>query len=167
MRILRPLLVGVVAAVILAGCGDKTVGQQLFNGFKDRTPTPAPATAAATAKPVAVTVHTPTPVVHTAAPTAPPRPTPTPIHFPIAIQGDNSNNPAFNPPVVRVYVGSLVVFTNTDTVPRSVVADNGAFNSGLIAPGKSWSYTTTTAGNFDYHDGTRPYAVASLQVLAK
>jgi plastocyanin len=101
--------------------------------------------------------------VHTPPPTATPKPA---AQFEVTIAGDNTGQPQFNPSPVRVYTGTIVVFTNTDTVTRSVVADHGAFSSGPIPPGKSWNYTAATAGTFDYHDGTRPYAVGTVQVVA-
>ena len=60
-----------------------------------------------------------------------------------------------------------VVFVNTDSVARSVVSEQGApqsFNSGPIQPGKSWSFTFTKAGNYQFADGTRPYATGEVQV---
>lgn len=82
----------------------------------------------------------------------------------IAIQSDNAGS-AFNPSVVRVSQGGKVSWINRDSVVRSVEADNGAFKSGPIAPGESWTWTATVTGKHGYHDGTRPYAVASLEVV--
>jgi hypothetical protein len=47
-----------------------------------------------------------------------------------------------------------------------VVSDSGTFNSGPIAPGGTWSYSVGPAGTYNYHDGTRPYAVASFQAVS-
>jgi plastocyanin len=110
------------------------------------------------------------PAQTTAAPThaATPAPTAKPVaqNFSIGINGDNSGSPQFNPPAARVYTGTIIVFTNKDSVPRSVVSDNGTFNSGPIAPGATWNYTAAIVGTFNYHDGTRPYAVAYFQVIS-
>jgi plastocyanin len=98
------------------------------------------------------------------------RPTPAPAKkvatIEIAIQSDSAGT-AFDPVAAKVFVGSIARWTNRDTTTRSVVADGGQFQSGPIAPGRSWSYVTRTAGRFNYHDGTRPYAVASLEVVAR
>jgi hypothetical protein len=34
----------------------------------------------------------------------------------------------------------------------------------MIPPGGTFDFKATTAGSYNYHDGTRPYAVAQLQV---
>ncbi len=159
-------LLGLVASVLLAGCGGTSYGNgQSFNGLNSSqaalgaaTPTPAPSAATQTAPP------TTAPTAHAATP--PPTTKPQAQSFAIGIFGDNSGNPQFNPPAARVYTGTIIVFTNHDSVARSVVSDNGAFNSGPIAPGATWSYTASAAGTYNYHDGTRPYAVAYFQVVS-
>jgi plastocyanin len=167
--VLGRLLPAALVALAIAACGETHVGSSNVFNFTDR---PAASTPVATATPVptptpppAVHAETQPPaVVHTAPPvaTATPRPA---AQFGIAINGDNSGQPQFQPTPVRVYVGTIIVFTNNDSVARSVAADSGAFNSGSIAPGKTWTYTASTIGTFDFHDGTRPYAVGTLQVV--
>ena len=162
--------------IALVGCGGQQVGNQsLFSSATGSgqalggdTPTPAP-----TATAVAVSHATTPPVAVTAAPraTATPRPAASQApaaHLAIAVNGDNSGKPQFDPAVANVYPGTQITWTNADTVTRSVVSDTaGQFNSGPIAPGASWSYTATAAGTYNYHDGTRPYAVASFTVVAR
>jgi plastocyanin len=87
--------------------------------------------------------------------------------FEITINNDKTGDTQFVPNAARVYSGTIVRFKNVDSVPRSVVADNQAFNSGPIAPGGTWDYTAGTVGKFNFKDGTRPYAVGSLEVLAR
>jgi plastocyanin len=83
----------------------------------------------------------------------------------VTINGDNSAS-AFDPTELKVAVGTTVVWSNRDAVARSVKSDDGkTFVSPTIPPGGSWTYTATTAGQFNYHDGSRPYAVASLEVV--
>jgi plastocyanin len=165
-RLARPVVI-VAAALALVACGDTSVGNNdLLNIKATPKPTPQP-TAAATAPPTAAptVAHTAPPVVHSAAPTQPPTTTaPTATKFPVSVQSD-SEPPGLNPANIRVYVGTIVVWTNHDSVPRSIVANNGAFNSGPIAPGASYSYTAGSVGTFDYADGTRPYVVGQVQVL--
>jgi plastocyanin len=159
----------------LVACGGQQVGNQsLFSSATGSgaalggdTPTPAP-----TATTVA-TSHATTTVASTAPPraTAPPKPAASAApaaHLAIAVNGDSSGKPQFDPSVASVYPGTQITWTNADTVTRSVVSDTaGQFSSGPIAPGASWSYTATAAGTYNYHDGTRPYAVASFTVVAR
>jgi plastocyanin len=84
--------------------------------------------------------------------------------FQISIKGDTGGS-AFDPSVARVFEGTTVRFVNRDTKARSIVADNSAFDSGSIPPGDSWEWTAVP-GQYNYHDGTRPYAVGSLEVVA-
>jgi plastocyanin len=87
----------------------------------------------------------------------------------ISINGDSggATTTQFDPSAARVFVGSLVEWVNHDKVARSVVADNHVFGSAMLAPGATFSYRAVTVGTFNYHDGTRPYAVGSLEVIAR
>jgi len=125
------------------------------------TPTHRPSAPTTAAPPV--TVHTATTVAtHTsAAPTGPQ------VAIHISINGDNADMPAFDPSVAAIYTGTCAEWTNDDRVARSVIADAGSFHSPSLAPGATWTYCGTTTGSFTYHDGTRPYAVATLNVEAR
>jgi plastocyanin len=159
------------ATVTTAGCGGSSYGSTPLVGSSggqaalgSSTPTPT-----GTVAPAQTAVQT-APPAQTSAPVATARPTPPPTQkaapFAIAINGDNTSKPQFDPPAARVYTGTVITFTNRDTVPRSAVSDNGVFDSGPIAPGATWQYTAATVGTFNYHDGTRPYAVAYFQVVS-
>jgi plastocyanin len=159
----------------LVGCGGQQVGNQsLFSSATGSgqalggdTPTPAPTSTAV------VTSHATTPPVASTAPraTATPKPAASQApaaHLAVAVNSDSSGKTQFDPSVANVYPGTQITWTNADTVTRSVVSDTaGQFNSGPIAPGASWSFTATAVGTFNYHDGTRPYAVASFTVVAR
>jgi hypothetical protein len=60
-----------------------------------------------------------------------------------------------------------VRFQNNDTVARSVVSNDNKFRSPSIPPGGSWVLTLPTPGTYNYQDGTRPYAVGSIRVVAR
>ncbi len=79
----------------------------------------------------------------------------------VAIRGVN-----YHPDKVVVKAGTTVTWTNRDPEPNTVTSDNanipattvtaspkaaGAFNSGPIEPGNSWSLTFTTPGTYKYH----------------
>ena len=73
--------------------------------------------------------------------------------------------PQFDPAVGQVRSGSTVRWTNTDSVARSVESDSGAFVSPSIPPGGHFDLKAPAPGTYNYHDGTRPYAVGQLQVV--
>jgi len=159
------LLLFTTIALLLAGCGGSSVGS---NGLFNYTPKPPgnfqfPGT--------------PTPNAHAAigsqgaGPTSAPKQTQAPraAKFNIAIYGDTSSTPGFYPRDASIVKGTIIVFTNKDSRPRSVATDPGdpaSFTSPMIAPGGTWNWTAGAPGTYNYHDGTRPYAVASFTVKA-
>ena len=58
---------------------------------------------------------------------------------------------AFAPDSSDVKVGDSVKWTNQDGTAHTVTADDGAFDSGNLAGGKSFSFTFEEAGTFAYH----------------
>jgi plastocyanin len=58
---------------------------------------------------------------------------------------------AFGTNPLVVSVGATVTWTNTDSVPHTVTADDGSFDSGSLDPGATFSHTFDAAGSFDYH----------------
>lgn len=159
-----------VAATVLASCGGSSkVGEDLAAEQGSSTsacrlgecttttaasPTTRPPTAAPTTRP-----PTAAPTTTKAAPTTT-RPA---AVFVVTIRSDQEGRP-FDPQVSSVSVGTTVRWTNADSVARSVESDTGAFSSPTIPPGGSFDYVATAKGTFRYHDGTRPYAVATLEV---
>jgi len=166
--------IGVLAAAVLlmSACGDKNkVGDESLLNFKDQTNQRLGETTT-TAAPV--TTAPPTTVAGGkaavgATTTAPPRATTTTaaVTFDIAINSDSAGSSQFDPPSARVFVGTVVRWVNKDTVARSVEADGRQFASPSIPPGGTFTYRVSTAGRLNYHDGTRPYAVASLDVVSR
>ena len=62
----------------------------------------------------------------------------------VAIQGL-----LYVPETLTVRPGDVVVWTNKDPFPHTATAA-GAFDSGSIAPGKSWRFTAKKAGTYPY-----------------
>jgi plastocyanin len=60
--------------------------------------------------------------------------------------------------------GATVVWVNADPVEHSVVADGGAWDSGGIPPGGSWSRRFDGPGRWEYHCGPHPFMRAVLVV---
>src|SRR5436309_2896149 len=48
---------------------------------------------------------------------------------------------AFVPAASKVAAGARIVWTNTDTVPHSVTANDQRFDSGAIAPGQTFTWS--------------------------
>ncbi len=158
---MKNTVVVIVLLLLGAACGSgKEVGNSKLLDFDDEvqerlgeaTPKPKATSAAVGTRPAKQSITTPAPAA-----------TEPPALIDIAIQSDAAGT-AFDPPVVQIFVGSIARWTNNDTVGRSVEADDGTFASGLLAPGQKYSYEAKKVGKFNYHDGTRPYAVATLEV---
>jgi plastocyanin len=71
---------------------------------------------------------------------------------------------AFDPASVTVHVGTTVTWTNNDTVPHTVTATDGSFNSGNLNPGESFSFTFDGAGTFDYICNYHPNMTGTIVV---
>ena len=164
----RILLLALVT-MLAAGCGGTSVGSSSLFKYPTQAPrnfefpgSPSPQAAAA--------IGGGTQQPATSQPRQTAAPPPQAATFQISIFGDNAATPGFYPAGANVYQGTIIVFTNKDTQPRSVVSDSGdpsAFNSETIAPGGTWKYTASSVGSFSYHDGTRPYALGSFKVVAR
>ncbi len=63
---------------------------------------------------------------------------------------------AFTPASVTINTGDAVRWTNSDSKNHQVVANNGAFASPTIAPGKAYTHVFNTAGTYRYHDALHP-----------
>ncbi len=61
-----------------------------------------------------------------------------------------ANEDGFDPETIRVMLGDTVTWTNTGQENVTITSDDDLFNSGLIGPGETYSYTFDVAGTFDY-----------------
>ena len=63
----------------------------------------------------------------------------------------------FSPARIQVVLGTTVTWTNQDTVPHNVtispvvISSSNDWESGLLYPGQSFSYTFSSHGTFQYH----------------
>lgn len=69
----------------------------------------------------------------------------------------------FSPETVTVKAGDRLVWNNKDIVPHTATA-KGVFDSGSIAPGKSWSHAAPKPGTYDYVCTFHPGMKATLVV---
>src|ERR1700732_4231361 len=60
-------------------------------------------------------------------------------------------NFAFQPATLTVPVGTSVTFRNDDGDTHTFTSDAGAFNSGNVGTGQSFSFTFSAPGTFAYH----------------
>jgi plastocyanin len=58
---------------------------------------------------------------------------------------------SFVPATLTISAGTTVTWTNNDPVNHTVTADNGSFDSGVVLPGDSFSFTFNTPGNYLYY----------------
>lgn len=75
-----------------------------------------------------------------------------------------SNKPA----KLSIALGDSVVWVNRDLIPHTATSsakkEKGGFDSGVIAPGKSWKYTPKAAGTFDYICSFHPTMKGTLTI---
>ncbi|MGB9376566.1 MAG: plastocyanin/azurin family copper-binding protein [Mycobacteriales bacterium] len=72
----------------------------------------------------------------------------------------------FTPAVVTVKAGTVVTWTNQDSVEHSATSDDKTFDSKTFGKGKSYSYTFTKAGTYGYHCTPHQYMTGKVIVTA-
>jgi len=71
----------------------------------------------------------------------------------------------FKPKSITIAVGTTVKWTNTTTVAHTVTSNDGkTFNSGIINPGGTFSFTFKKKGTFGYHCMIHPFMMATIIV---
>ena len=70
----------------------------------------------------------------------------------------------FQPEVLTVAPGDIVVWVNKDLVPHTATSKAGGFDSKDIQADKSWRYTIQTTGEFAYICTFHPTMKAMLRV---
>ena len=73
-------------------------------------------------------------------------------------------NYAFNPDSITVPAGTTVTWRNFDAVQHTATSTTGKFDSGIIGPGKNYSYTFQDPGTYDYYCTIHPYMKAQVVV---
>ncbi len=71
---------------------------------------------------------------------------------------------AYAPNPVNISVGGSVTWMNNDSTTHTSTADGGAWSSGSIAPGASYTKTFSSAGTFTYHCTIHPGMVGTVVV---
>jgi plastocyanin len=71
---------------------------------------------------------------------------------------------AFSPASLTIAPGDTVRWSNEDNRDHTVVASDGSFSSGNIAPGDSYSFRFRTKGDFAYACSLHPRMKGSVTV---
>jgi len=85
-----------------------------------------------------------------------------PVKTAVSIQ-----NYAFAPADITISAGTTVTWTNNDSVAHTVTSASGApvaFNSGIMNPGGTYSYTFTVAGTYAYYCQIHPFMLGNVTV---
>jgi plastocyanin len=104
-------------------------------------------------------------VPRTTTTTAPPPPPPTttttspPGPAPLAIR-----NFAFLPSTLVIAAGTTVVVTNFDSIGHTWSSTTGAFDSGALGNGQSYSHTFATPGTYTYRCNIHPSMIGTIVV---
>jgi plastocyanin len=71
---------------------------------------------------------------------------------------------AFVPNPVTVSQGTVVTWSNTDSIVHDMVSDTGVFDSGLVSANGTVRVTFSTRGTFPYHCSLHPGMVGTIVV---
>jgi plastocyanin len=74
------------------------------------------------------------------------------------------DNFTFSPKEVTVAVGTTVKWVNHDDIPHTIVEKKTTFRSKALDTDDSYSFTFTSAGDFDYFCGLHPHMVGKVIV---
>lgn len=67
---------------------------------------------------------------------------------------------------LEITVGTTVEWTNNDALPHTVSANDESFDSGIIGPGKRWTYTFTKPGTYPFYCMPHPFMKGVIVVKA-
>jgi plastocyanin len=81
--------------------------------------------------------------------TVTPLPTTVMVAIPAGAMGQGPAAYGVNPLVVST--GTTVMWMNNDAISHTATSDTGVWDSGILGPGQSFSFTFTQAGTFPYH----------------
>jgi plastocyanin len=76
-------------------------------------------------------------------------------------------NFTFDPPTISIATGTIVVWTNNDTVPHTVTALDGAFDSAIFDPEASFTWEFTNPGSYAYRCDLHPQMQATIEVTGE
>jgi plastocyanin len=71
---------------------------------------------------------------------------------------------SFEPNMITIQAGTIVEWTNEDSVPHTITADDGAFDSGKIDKGATYPHLFSKPGTYAYHCSVHPSMKATIVV---
>jgi YVTN family beta-propeller protein len=71
---------------------------------------------------------------------------------------------AFNIPSITIKAGQTITWVNKDTITHTVTFDQGGWDSGPLDPGKSYTLTLSTPGQYSYHCSIHPFMTGKVTV---
>jgi plastocyanin len=73
---------------------------------------------------------------------------------------------AFDPPSITIKAGTTVRWVNQDSANHTITSDSGAWDSGGIAQGESFTRVFDTVGTFTYHCTVHPSMKGTIIVTS-
>lgn len=71
----------------------------------------------------------------------------------------------FEPQEATIRAGGAVRWLNIDSISHTVVADDGSFNSGMVAEAQIFVHTFTEPGRYSYHCSIHPAEMKGVIVV--
>ena len=99
---------------------------------------------------------------YNSSPSPTPTPTPTPTSGTVNIAGNNGTR-SFNPNPGTTASDGTMMWQNTDGVAHHIVANDGSFDSGVIAPGGASSKIVLPAAGTNYHCSIHPGMIGAVK----
>jgi hypothetical protein len=65
---------------------------------------------------------------------------------------------------ISIAPGTQVTWINDDTIPHTVTSDSGAFDSGVLLPGQSYTHRFSSEGDLTYHCSIHPEMRGAIEV---
>lgn len=66
------------------------------------------------------------------------------------------SNFSFVPSQITITKGATITWTNNDSAPHQIVADDNSFQSGALSQGQSFQQTFDQEGTYSYHCAIHP-----------
>jgi plastocyanin len=98
------------------------------------------------------------------APTATALPVPLPDHIEIVPAPGNDPPATYRPATLTIHVGDHVTWTNLSGTTETATADNGAFDTGVLGQGESYTWTSSKPGKYIYGSYLSPNLRGEIDV---